>query len=74
MYDQEYYLPLRVKPSGDCHCHRTCKSLYSINEADGNGGTRMYFCTFCDHAQIEESPDGDLLRHDYCRQHSTSRA
>jgi hypothetical protein len=73
MCEEEHYLPLRVQPSGDCYCHRTCKSLYSIDEADGNGGTRMFFCTFCDHARIEELPTGELLRHEYCRQHTNAR-
>jgi len=71
---QEYYLPVPIKPAGECHCHRTCKSLYSIDAQDGNGGTRMYFCTFCDHARIEESPTGELIRLDYCRQYTTLRA
>ncbi len=71
MFDQEYYLPLRIRPSGEGHCHRTCKSLYSVDEADGNSGTRMFFCTFCDHARVEESPSGELQRLDYCRQFTT---
>jgi len=74
MCDREYYLPLSIKPSGDCHCHRTCKSLYSIEEDDGNGGSRMYFCTFCDHARVEESPTGELMRLAYCRHYTTERA
>lgn len=72
MDEQEYYLPLRVKPSGNCHCHRTCKSLYSIEADECNSGTRMYFCTFCDHAMVEVCPGGELLRLDYCRQYTTA--
>jgi len=74
MCDREYYLPLRVKPSGECYCHRTCKSLYSVEDESCTNSDRIYFCTFCDHARIEVSPDGELMRHEYCRQHTTARA
>ena len=71
MCEQEYYLPLRIKPSSEHHCHRTCKGLYSVDDDACNGGGRLYFCTFCDHTRVEESPTGELMRPEFCKQYTS---